>query len=391
MRSLIRGSLLIVLIGLGGSLVLSSPMAVQSRPQATHSLYADALENGWTDYGSWDVTANYGNAAPVHGGTASISLRFDAAWAGLYLHANAVSTSGYDVLRFWIHGGSTGNQELRVVANGDGDNAAAVTAAANTWTQIDLPLNTLGSPTTLSDLYWQDTTGGAQPIFYLDDIQLVGSGVPPTALPPGVGPALSVDAQADHHPISPYIYGMNFADEDLAAELNLPVRRWGGNSTSRYNWQLNVHNTGFDWYYENIPDDNAGPLPGGSSTNQFVDQDRRTGTETILTMPLIGWTPKRRLESHPYDCGFKVSKYGTQVPPNSWMDAVDPWDTDCGSGVNSSGNLTGNDPADTSTAITTTFVISWINHLESRYNTAANGGVLFYNLDNEPMLWNSTH
>ena len=75
MRSLIRGSLLIVLIGLGGSLVLSSPMAVQSRPQATHSLYADALENGWADYGSWDVTANYGNAAPVHGGTASIQSR----------------------------------------------------------------------------------------------------------------------------------------------------------------------------------------------------------------------------------------------------------------------------------------------------------------------------
>ena len=26
-----------------------------------------------------------------------------------------------------------------------------------------------------------------------------------------------------------------------------------------------------------------------------------------------------------------------------------------------------------------------------RYGTAASGGVLFYNLDNEPMLWNSTH
>ena len=73
------------------------------------------------------------------------------------------------------------------------------------------------------------------------------------------------------------------------------------------------------------------------------------------------------------------------------MAPVDPWDTDCGSGVNTNGDITGNDPADTSVAITTTFVISWINHLKSRYDTAANGGVLFYNLDNEPMLWNSTH
>ena len=247
-----------------------------------------------------------------------------------------------------------------------------------------MPLSALGSPASLDDLYWQDTAGGAQPIFYLDDIQLIGSGVPPTAVPPGAGPALSVDAQAVRHPISPYIYGMNFADEALAADLNLPVRRWGGNSTSRYNWQLNVHNTGSDWYYENIPDDNAGPLPGGSSTNQFVDQDRRTNTKTILTMPLIGWTPKRRLENHPYDCGFKVSQYGAQQ-------SVDPWDTDCGNGVNGGGNITGNNPADTSTAITTTYVISWITHLKSRYDTAAHGGVMFYNLDNEPMLWNSTH
>jgi len=34
---------------------------------------------------------------------------------------------------------------------------------------------------------------------------------------------------------------------------------------------------------------------------------------------MIGWTPERRLENHPYDCGFKVSLYGAQ-------DSVDPWD-----------------------------------------------------------------
>jgi hypothetical protein len=117
-----------------------------------------------------------------------------------------------------------------------------------------------------------------------------------------------------------------------------------------------------------------------------VEQDRRTGARTILTMPLIGWTPQRRLEDHPYDCGFNSDRYGAQ------QDADWNWDPQCGNGVSTNGNqITGNDPADTSVAITTTFVISWINHLTSRYGTAANGGVLFYNLDNEPMLWNSTH
>jgi hypothetical protein len=358
--------------------------AVQGRPQAALAIYDDALAGGWADW-SWDAAVNLTNALPVHGGIRSISVRFDAGWAGLYLHVEPpVTTGAYEMLRFWIHGGSTGTRHVRVVANGNSDDVYALTTVANTWTRFDVPLSALGSPASLVDLYWQDTTGSAQPIFYLDDVQLIGSGVPPTAVPLGVGPALSVDAQADRHPISPYIYGMNFTNEALAADLDLPVRRWGGNSTTRYNWQLNVHNTGSDWYFENIPDNNAGALPGGSATNQFVDQDRRTSTKTILTVPLIGWTPKRRLGDHPYDCGFKVSKYGAQQ-------AVDPWDTNCGNGVNGSGEIGGNDPADTSIAVTTTFVISWINHLTSRYDTAANGGVLFYNLDNEPMLWNSTH
>ena len=200
------------------------------------------------------------------------------------------------------------------------------------------------------------------------------------------GPALSVDAAAGRHAISPDIYGINYADETIAADLHLPVRRWGGNSTTRYNWQLDVFNTASDWYFENIPNPNAHPelLPDGSASDLFVEQDRRTNTATIMTLPLIGWTPKSRIENHPYDCGFKVSLYGAQ-------DSTDPWDPDCGNGVHNGTNLTGNDPHDTSIEIAPAFVTAWINHLTTKYGTAANGGVQFYNLDNEPMLWNSTH
>ncbi|MBI5032077.1 MAG: glycoside hydrolase family 44 protein [Chloroflexi bacterium] len=188
---------------------------------------------------------------------------------------------------------------------------------------------------------------------------------------------LSIDVGVNRHAISPYIYGMNFADENLAAELRMPVRRWGGNSTTRYNWQTNTHNTGNDWYFENILAD--------VSADQFIDQDRRTNTKTILTMPLIGWTAKQGRTNHPFDCGFRVSRYGAQQN-------IDPWDSDCGNGKYPNGsNITTNDPLDTSAAITPTFVANWIQHLVANYGTAANGGVMFYNLDNEPMLWNSTH
>ncbi|HTY21322.1 MAG TPA: glycoside hydrolase family 44 protein, partial [Geobacteraceae bacterium] len=149
-------------------------------------------------------------------------------------------------------------------------------------------------------------------------------------------------------------------------------------------WQINMHNTGSDWYFENIPDGAA--ITDGSASDLFVEQDRRTGTRTLMTVPLIGWTPKNDSPGdHPYACGFKVSIYGLQQ-------STDPWDTDCGNGVyNSGGTITGNKPTDTSSAINPAFVTSWLNHLTGKYGTATNGGVAYYDLDNEPMLWNSTH
>lgn len=196
------------------------------------------------------------------------------------------------------------------------------------------------------------------------------------------GPALSVEFMADRHDISRDIYGMNFADEALANALRLPVRRWGGNATTRYNYALDETNRGSDWFFENVPG-SADPaqLPNGSETDVFVDQDRRTGTRSILSVPLIGWVPKAR----DFTCGFSVSKYGAQQQ-------TDQFRPDCGNGVRPDGsNVTGNDPHDTSVEADAAYVRAWLGHLTGKYGTAANGGVGFYNLDNEPDLWHATH
>ena len=352
------------------------------------SIYADSITTGWADW-SWNTTSNFSNTSPVHNGPYSLSVTFNSGWAGFYLHSNSpVDTSGYDQLRFWVNGGSAGNQKLQVVANGDGSNTFPVTMQAKNWTEVNVPLSALGSPATLADLYWQDTTGAAQPTFFIDDVSLVASTTPPPPpSPPSVGPDLSINMSAERHPVSNDIYGMNYADEQLAADIRLPVRRWGGNSTSRYNWQNDTYNTGSDWYFENIREDNTNPaaLPDGSAADRFVEQDSRTGTKTLMTVPLIGWVAKQRLENHPYDCGFKVSIYGAQQ-------STDSWDSNCGNGIFTNGSkITGNNPVDTSIAIGPAFVSSWINHLTGKYGTATNGGVSYYDLDNEPMLWNSTH
>ena len=54
--------------------------------------------------------------------------------------------------------------------------------------------------------------------------------VTPPAPPAPSGLALSIDAAAGRHAISPYIYGLNFATAGFAAEIGLPLRRWGGNA-----------------------------------------------------------------------------------------------------------------------------------------------------------------
>jgi hypothetical protein len=197
------------------------------------------------------------------------------------------------------------------------------------------------------------------------------------------GPALTVDPAAGRHPISRYIYGMNFADASLAKELRLPVDRWGGNATTRYNYRNDTSNRASDWYFENIPNDVSDPstLPDGSSADQFVEKDRAAGTKTIMTVPLIGWVPKTREKA----CGFSVAKYGPQQ-------STDPWDADCGNGVTPDGAvITGNDPSDTSVPAGPGFVSGWVKYLRGRYGDAAHGGVRFYNLDNEPDIWHATH
>ncbi len=343
------------------------------------SIYSDAIASGWQDWSYGSITTNYANAGPVHGGGASIAVTYSGGWSGLQLgyHGANLDVSAYDTLRFWIHGGAMGGQTILLQM---GDLQQSITPQASTWTRVDVSLLSLGSPRTVYSITWFNNTAGSQPAFYLDDIAFVDSGTPtPTVSPPGVGPVLSVDAADGRHPISPYIYGMNYASETIAVDLHLPVRRWGGNSTSRYNWQNDTTNTGSDWYFENVPDQTG-------AADSFVAQDLRTGTQTLLTVPLIGWVAKNRPSGHPYDCGFKISKYGSQ------QDADWQWDPDCGNGVLTNGkNITGNDPHDTSVETTPTFVSSWVNHLVALYGSAANGGVMFYDLDNEPMLWNSTH
>lgn len=357
---------------------------------ASLTIYDDALSSGWNDW-SWDpITRNLANTSPVHSGSHSIAVTYTGGWSGLKLSRNGdqIDASLYDTLRFWVNGGSSGGQHINVHledANYDGG-SVEITPTADAWSMVDLPLSQIGGLSPIVAVDWFNNTGGSQPAFYLDDISLVNTGLPtPTTPAPTSGPALAVNAAAGQHPINPDIYGLNFSDQNLAADIDLPVNRWGGNATTRYNWQLDISNHASDWFFENItnPIANQAALPNGSSSDQFVNQNRATGTDTLLTVPLIGWTPRGPRNANPRPCGFSTSLFTSQQ-------SIAP-DAPCGNGNLPNGTpIIGNNPLDTSIAISPTFVTGWINHLTGQYGTAANGGVRFYNLDNEPMLWSRT-
>ena len=368
-----------------GVLILqfAMPQPAQAAP-ASLTVYGNTLASGWQDWSWGGQTHNFNNASPVHSASASIQVQFSAGWAGFQLGTDTPPTTGaYNALEFWIHGGSSGGQLIRVMVGNDCTSVSLdLTLAAGAWSKVTLPLTGLDNPAPIKFIYWFTATDHAQPAFYLDDVALVSG---PVALPPqqaAAGPALSVDAQSGRHAISPLIYGMNFAPESLAAELRLPLNRWGGNSTTRYNYLNDTHNTGLDWYFENITNDNPDPshLPNSSSADRFVAQNRRTATQTLLTVPLIGWTPKSRQ----FACGFSTALYGPQQ-------ATDPYAPTCGKGVRPNDTLITGSPGDTSTAIGPDFVQGWMAHLAAQFGPSTQGGVRFYDLDNEPMLWNSTH
>ena len=211
--------------------------------------------------------------------------------------------------------------------------------------------------------------------------------------------AVSVDFNAPGRTVSPLIFGVSYGDATRNAQVGYPLVRWGGNSTTRYNWQVDVHNTGSDYYYENIPDCTAagctGTPPAGNSADAFVGAAIAAGAQPLLSIPTIGWTPRADSpRTHPYLVGFSTAKYGVQT-------STDFWDAPAGSGYCDGsknktaycvgGLIVGNDPADTSIDVMPAFAQGWIGHLQATFGTAASGGVKIFALDNELMLWNSTH
>ncbi len=206
-----------------------------------------------------------------------------------------------------------------------------------------------------------------------------------------MGPAISVDPSAGQHPISPYIYGMASSGVNPAfqAQARLSLLRWGGDAATRYNWQVDSSNAGFDWFF--MGGGNANPVPSGGP-DALVTADKAAASATLLTIPIIPYING----SAAWSCSFPVTGAPTMQPNYGPQQATNPYvfpaGETCGNSLTSAGaQLTDTDVLANNVANTPAFQAAWVSHLVSTFGLAAKGGVKFYQLDNEPFGWGNTH
>jgi hypothetical protein len=396
--------------------VITAAFALAGAPlsAATVVVYDNALRNGWQDWG-WAVR-NLSQTLVYQSAPMAISWEPDAVdgdWKGIYFHSNSgmadPAVASFEGLRFWINGAG-GDQAVRlVIYRNDAEiGSKDLTPLPPVWTQMTVTWAELGVTAPAFDgIVFQTNAPADQATAYLDDLELIEAGGGP---PPGGPVSVAVDPNLDRHPINPLIYGVNWAGgEQLATGLYTANRR-GGNATTRYNWLVDTSNHAFDYYFLNI---HAGGA-NGAAADSFTEPTLAAGSAVVMTVPI-----DRVAKSSARLPGFSVSLYGPQTRTECADNPGVPGCSNNGNGIcdpnvnailcpgmvrccNPAGPavpgapnlryITGNNPADTSVPVDLdAHVGDFVSHLVTGFGSAATTGVRFYNLDNEPMLWNSTH
>jgi len=184
--------------------------------------------------------------------------------------------------------------------------------------------------------------------------------------------SFALQCAAGGHPISPLIYGVGNDDNKAVWAMGATARRSGGNPTSRYNWRLNTWNLTKDWFFRNTGN------PTGSY-DQFLEENQKRGVKTALTLPILGWVAKDATSS-----SFPVSVFGPQQ-------ATAPDTPDSGNGIGRDGKpIVPGPPTLTSVQSTPESIEQWVREIRQKDRTRGRT-VDSYILDNEPMLWNTTH
>jgi len=225
-----------------------------------------------------------------------------------------------------------------------------------------------------------------------------------TPVTPATQVQVTVDALANRHPISPYVYGGAYPqDAAHVTDSGLTVVRWGGNATSTYNWQTQTYNADNDYYFSDYLISGFSPSGSDSDSTQFVRDVIAAGSNPLMSMIMLNWVssaPTTGADGHIHS--FSVAKYGMQCK-------TDPYDADAGNGVKTdcATNITGNDPHDAYVPLLDTASSpcppsangnctgsldreDWTAALTTAFNTSSSA-LHLYDMDNEVDIWGGTH
>jgi Glycoside hydrolase family 44 len=208
---------------------------------------------------------------------------------------------------------------------------------------------------------------------------------------------LTGDLAVNRHTINPDIYGLSLNEGErntaVGRDMGVRVVRWGGQNKPRYNWKLgNAYNAARDWEFRNLDyghTTDADRQPSGLA-DQFISLNRASNATTSLVLPTLGWVAKDR-DNGSVSVGVP-SQGGPPVQPGG--DAIAGYDPTANrkrTSVPSRARLGTPFPAYPNLADPTVAQDEWVNHLTRKFGRAADGGVRYYELDNEPEFWSLIH
>jgi hypothetical protein len=192
-----------------------------------------------------------------------------------------------------------------------------------------------------------------------------------------------VDAAADVKPISRFIYGINqfhLVQDGMNGHFsNLTFNRLGGNRLTDYNWTNNASNAGNDYHFESDDYLVMGPLfkgvadsPGGACIPS-IHASAQHNAALLLTIPINGFVSAHKLPT-PNDVrkipDYFKAEFRSEQPRKNAPFTLTP------------------DPD--SPIIYEDEFVNWV---KTKYPYAESDPIhpIWFSLDNEPDLWQSTH
>ncbi len=210
--------------------------------------------------------------------------------------------------------------------------------------------------------------------------------------PAALGPEVleitaKLDLVAAGVPVSPYIYGVSHGDVEAMHEMGVTVRRQGGNLSSVYDWRTGFTSAGADWFFENRKFMDT-PHPEENWWVVMHRENKQHGMKSFFTLPSEWVAKDDKSVGFPRDLYPDCEEYapdrdGACNGKSKKKDAEGkPIELRCGEHPTQNGKYVGIE-----------YNVELLKYAvkDAGFGRADRGGIDIIALDNEPMLYRSTH